>query len=398
VVNWGPMDAKAVQGRIQFEKGTDNEVYKREIDKVWVQFRGLPREFKEFPVIWAIGTILGVPRAVDTVFTKNTGRARLKVEVLDPKLIPDFVDVVIGDYVYELQFGVEEETLASEPQLIDLDSTKEEEPKEEDPKRDGPKDDNPNGGIPEEKMDVDDKAPGNGNGEIPPNGQQNAPNGAAQLEEIGVSTNKPNIKPRVLLSQSAGALDGIGAWKATGLPSQTDSGTPNKKFSKGTVSPVRSSKRNAETVDLDSTEKAAKLKAKKNLESATDKGKTQQPHSFISRDDSSLLSSTKSLGVVLGSNDHDIFNSLKSLKDIEHNRLIENTKLREDSFVLVEDTSTVGSNDDNIDLEVLNHICSEIAEGLGDGDCDPMILQTPVSQSKRGRPRQKKKSNKSCSR
>jgi len=161
---------------------------------------------------------------------------------------------------------------------------------------------------------------------------------------------------------------------------------------------VRSSKRNAETVDLDSTEKEAKLKAKKNLESSTDKGKTQQPHSFISRDDSSLLSSTKSLGVVLGSNDHDIFNSLKSLKDIEYNRLIENTKLREDSFVLVEDTSTVGSNDDNIDLRVLNHICSEIAEGLGDGGCDPVILQTPVSQSKRGRPRQKKKSNKSCSR
>jgi len=168
------------------------------------------------------------------------------------------------------------------------------------------------------------------------------------------------------------------------LPSQTDSGTPNKKFSKGTVSPVRSSKRNAETVDLDSTEKVAKLKAKKNLESATEKGKTQQPHSFISRDDSSLLSSTKSLGVVLGSNDHDIFNSLKCLKDIEHNRLLENAKLREENFVLVEDASTVCSNEDIVDLEALNLICSEIAEGLGDGGCDPLILQTPVSQKMRG--------------
>jgi len=26
----------------------------------------------------------------------------MKVAVLDPNLIPDFVDVVIGDYVYEL--------------------------------------------------------------------------------------------------------------------------------------------------------------------------------------------------------------------------------------------------------------------------------------------------------
>jgi hypothetical protein len=77
---------------------------------------------------------MGVPRAVDTVFTKSIGRTRLKVVVLDPRLIPDFVDVVIGDYIYELQFGVEEESLTGEPQLIDLDLTRDEEPKEEDPK------------------------------------------------------------------------------------------------------------------------------------------------------------------------------------------------------------------------------------------------------------------------
>jgi hypothetical protein len=34
---------------------------------------------------------------MDTVFTKNTGRARMKVAVLNPRLIPDYVDVVIGD-------------------------------------------------------------------------------------------------------------------------------------------------------------------------------------------------------------------------------------------------------------------------------------------------------------
>jgi hypothetical protein len=50
VVNWGPMDAKFVQGKISFEKGIDNEVYRQEIDKVWVQFRGLPSEFKNSPL------------------------------------------------------------------------------------------------------------------------------------------------------------------------------------------------------------------------------------------------------------------------------------------------------------------------------------------------------------
>jgi hypothetical protein len=117
----------------------------------------------------------------------------LKVAVLDPRLIPDFVDVVIGDYVYELQFGVEEESLTGEPQLIDLDSTRDEKPKEEDPKGGGPKDDNLNGGIPEEKIDVDGKASSDGKGDPSMNGRQSTAIGAAQLEESGASTKKPKI-------------------------------------------------------------------------------------------------------------------------------------------------------------------------------------------------------------
>jgi hypothetical protein len=87
------------------------------------------------------------------------------------------------------------------------------------------------------------------------------------------------------------------------LPAQNDSENLNKKFSNGTSSPVRSSKRNALNVDLDSTEKAARLKAKKNLESTLDKGKLQQPPSFISRDDSSLLNATHSIGIILCNNE-----------------------------------------------------------------------------------------------
>jgi len=45
---------------------------------------------------------------VDTKFTKKFGRSRMKVAMLDPSLIPNLVDVVIGDFVYELQFRVEE--------------------------------------------------------------------------------------------------------------------------------------------------------------------------------------------------------------------------------------------------------------------------------------------------
>ena len=135
MVNWGPMDTKTVKGKIRFEKGAENDVFKYEIDKVWVQFRGLPKELREFPIIWAIGSILGVPRAVDTKFTKKNGRARLKVAVLNPDLIPDLVDVVIGDFVYELQFRVEKDMPDGESQVIDMDSTMDEDkaPEEKEP-------------------------------------------------------------------------------------------------------------------------------------------------------------------------------------------------------------------------------------------------------------------------
>jgi hypothetical protein len=75
--------------------------------------------------------------------------------------------------------------------------------------------------------------------------------------------------------------------------------------------------------------------------------------------------------------------------------MIESKKLVEENKVVVDDASTICFNDDNIDLEALNLICSEISKGLGDGGCDPKCLQTPVSQkkgSRRGpRPRENKK-------
>ena len=59
MVNWGDMNTKSVKGKIRFEKGVEDDVYKYEIDKVSVQFKRLPKEFREFPISWVIGSILG---------------------------------------------------------------------------------------------------------------------------------------------------------------------------------------------------------------------------------------------------------------------------------------------------------------------------------------------------
>jgi len=200
-------------------------------------------------------------------------------------------------------------------------------------------------------MDVDGKnadpqAPSYGNGVPPPAGHQVTQKGAALLVGDGASTTVQGkgvqkIRPKVVLSQSGGLLGDNGTWTASVLPTKIDSGTSIKKFSSASPSSVRSSKRNVGTVDLDSTEKAAKLKARKNMDSPIEEGNLKQPISFISRDDSSILNTSRTLGVVLGDSDKAVFNSLKWLKDIEYFRLLEDEKLRKESSLAVEDASTV---------------------------------------------------------
>jgi hypothetical protein len=204
---------------------------------------------------------------------------------------------------------------------------------------------------------------------------------------------KANNKPVVVLTQCGIIADGTGQWKASLMSSQNDSGISNKMrvHNGGTVSPMRSSKRNATTSDQDSLEKATKLKASKNLDSAPGKGKGTIPSSFHTLDDSILLARTKSLGIILGDNEQAMSLSLNSLRDLEALRMNGNDRVEEEKKIVLDDVSTVCSIEDNIDLEALNLICSEISEGFGDGGCDPLCLQTPLSQNKRSRSRYKKK-------
>jgi hypothetical protein len=181
--------------------------------------------------------------------------------------------------------------------------------------------------------------------------------------------------------------DGTAQWKASLMQSKSDSGLlkKSKALSGGAVSPMRASKRNMSTSEQDSLEKATKLKAHKNLESSLIKGKETWPLSFDAIDDSILVASTSALGISLGSNEQEVFLSLKSLKDIESHRLSENFNLEITNKNLVDDVSFVCSLEENMDLDALNLICAEITEDLGDGGCDPLCLQTPLSHLKKSR-------------
>jgi hypothetical protein len=189
-------------------------------------------------------------------------------------------------------------------------------------------------------------------------------------------------KPMVVLTQSGVTPNGAAQWKANLMPN-LDFGILNKTLNGGSVLPVRDSKRNVTTSDQDSLEKATKLKAHKNLDSSSSRGNKLQTSSFNTFDDPTLLAAASSLGLVLGSNEQEVSNFLNSLRDLEGKRLSENELLVNRNVANVDETTSICSLDENFDLEALNLICSEITEDLGDGGCDTLCLQTPISHYKK---------------
>jgi hypothetical protein len=98
----------------------DNEV-KYVLPTVWVQFTGLPLHLRDYQIMWAVGSILGVTRDADMMFTRRFDIARIQVMVINPNLIPQSVNVVIGENLYELKFRVEANADDNNPQPMDMD-------------------------------------------------------------------------------------------------------------------------------------------------------------------------------------------------------------------------------------------------------------------------------------
>ena len=255
--------------------------------------------------------------------------------------------------------------------------------------------------------------------DAPPTDQSEVPKGAAsgpgkgqvqgkQAGMLSVETNgggqgtkgvvlpavQAPIKPMVVLTPNGVNANGVSSWNATHMPQVASEELLVKKsqppVSGVSVSPVRSSKMMAALADQDSLEKATKLKARKNLDMAS-KGTTAST-SFSALDDSEILQRTQQLGVSFGPTQLEATAAINLLRETESN-LGSLGNLQQGRMNRVDDAVTDCSNDDYLDLETLNLICSEVGEYLGDGGCDPIDLHTPLSpkQSRKSKGKKKKK-------
>jgi hypothetical protein len=96
MVEWGVVHTKFQNAKIKIEEWmVDNEV-KFVLSRVWIQFTGLLEHIRDYLIIWAVGSILGVTKDADIAFTRCHGTSRVQVLVMNPNLIPQMVNIVIG--------------------------------------------------------------------------------------------------------------------------------------------------------------------------------------------------------------------------------------------------------------------------------------------------------------
>jgi len=109
-IAFGGADAKGVDipagVRIRFDMWHEKETGYL-LPKVWVRVYGIRKELREFQELWAVGSMLGSTQIVDMETTRKSDFGRIFVAVLNPKLIPASLDVVVGDHYFELGFEVE---------------------------------------------------------------------------------------------------------------------------------------------------------------------------------------------------------------------------------------------------------------------------------------------------
>lgn len=301
------------------------------------------------------------------------------------------MDVLIGDYVYELQFRVEAEENSDNPKPSNMNMDIDPEGDEHDGTYEG---DDTEANFEDNTdmfMDNDTKSK-QGSGSAPVG--KELPRGGSKTHTL------PRGKPLVTLSQTGPEAE----WQAKLV--STGDGTHKGIMDKlkplpadAYATPIRSSKRNAAVADEKSVEKATKLKAIKNLDAPQIKGNTSNENlntSFTSFDDASIITNIRSVGVDLGSASGalDFANNIRA---IELARIDETGRNK-----WISDKVSQHGDDDLLDIEgemdttALYNICGNIIEGISDDDCEQTYALQHISQKdKLSSSKKNKKKNRS---
>jgi hypothetical protein len=80
-----------------------------QLDEVWVHVSGVPHAWRHYLGFWALGSAIGKTLDVDMLTYRKKGVIRIKVRIMDRKLLPAKPDTIFGLYGYDITFTLESE-------------------------------------------------------------------------------------------------------------------------------------------------------------------------------------------------------------------------------------------------------------------------------------------------
>jgi hypothetical protein len=253
----------------------------------------------------------------------------MQVLVLDPVLIPTSVDVVIGDNVYELNFRVEPEEMQEMPKPLEMVDDNDEFHKKEE--GEGGSD---QGDFMQEDKSLDSEQGKKFSAQTHGTGDGNKRKKMMQLPDVDVSNcveevlqqNNMSIDVYIDETETYNEDELMGEFDEDGKGEELASPEATRLRELAAIleveTPLRKSKRRASFGDENSLERAARIKATRNLDFKKDKGNSNTSHaSFIHFSDEHVVGNLSAVGVSLGNNDNLISSSISHIKEIETGRL-----------------------------------------------------------------------------
>ncbi|TVU23407.1 hypothetical protein EJB05_25770, partial [Eragrostis curvula] len=105
-VAFGKADIKEHGVSLLFEEWKEEDEG-AELDNAWIRVFLLPKKLRVYPVLWAIGSMLGATQDVDMLTTDENDFGRINVAVMDIARIPRRLEPVIGKKYYVVHLQVE---------------------------------------------------------------------------------------------------------------------------------------------------------------------------------------------------------------------------------------------------------------------------------------------------
>jgi hypothetical protein len=378
MTEWGVVQSKDRKAVMLIEEEAGGSFFKQALKRVWVQMISLPKELRDYPTIWAIGTILGVTKEVDMKSTRSMERPRFQVLVLDLDLISHSIDVVIGDFIYDLHFKVEPGGVQERGELLQMDVMDnlggEGEGKENFHESSNIHIDHAGTGQRDgESGSHSSQQTGKTEGQVSkrPLFQLQAPVGAAPMQnETAVITEiepdeggveHPDLERVAEPSARQHAADLVAGHKEE-LAERT---APDRVKVFAAVPeaspPSRPSKRRAENADQTNLERAEKLKATRNLDISFNKGTTDSfGISFLQFTKENVVDNLVSVDINLGNGETKVDKAVASIKSREFDRHTEKLSIDEVSKNFDQEEKEMA--EEEVDKMILNSLCSEIMD------------------------------------